>query len=59
MKNVIWKAYKLGDLFELTSSGTIALKNYTLFDDYNEKRVEVVTSSKDNNNQFLDLDDLP
>lgn len=26
MKNVIWKAYKLGDLFELTSSGTIALK---------------------------------
>ena len=59
MKNVIWKAYKLGNLFELTSSGTIALKNYTLFDDYNEKRVEVVTSSKDNNNQFLDLDDLP
>lgn len=29
MKNVIWKAYKLGDLFELTSSGTIALKNYS------------------------------
>ena len=59
MENIIWKAYKLGDLFELTSSVTIALKNYTLFDNYNENRVEVVTSSKDNNNQFLNIDDLP
>ena len=60
MGNVIWKAQKLGDLFEFSSGGTFALKNYKLFDEDGDGLVEIVTSSKDNSsNQFIAESDIP
>ena len=30
MNDIIWKAFKLSDLFEFSSGNTFALKNYNL-----------------------------
>ena len=59
MDNVIWKSFRLGDLFEFSSGSTFALKEYNLFSEYREGLVEVVTSSKDNTNQFIERKDIP
>ena len=60
MDNVIWKAFKLGDLFEFSSANTFALKNYNLYNETREGLIEVVTSSKDSEkNQFISASDIP
>ena len=60
MDDIIWKAFKLSDLFEFSSGNTFALKNYNLYDKPSEGLIEVVTSSKDSkNNQFISAKDIP
>ena len=60
MNDIIWKAFKLSDLFEFSSGNTFALKNYNLYDEPGESLIEVVTSSKDSeNNQFISAVDIP
>ena len=60
MNDIIWKAFQLSDLFEFSSGNTFALKNYKLYDEPGESLIEVVTSSKDSeNNQFISAVDIP
>ena len=60
MADIIWRKYKLGELFSFSAGSTFALKDYNLYDDFSEGMVEVVTSSKDNDsNQFILKADIP
>ena len=60
MNDIIWKAFKLSDLFEFSSGNTFALKNYNLYNEPGDSLIEVVTSSKDSEkNQFISAADIP
>ena len=60
MNDIIWKAFKLSDLFEFSSGNTFALKNYNLYNEPGDGLIEVVTSSKDSEkNQFISAGDIP
>ena len=59
MSEIIWKRFKLGNLFEFASCGTFALKDYALFSKYQNGLVKVVTSTKDNTCSYIKVENLP
>ena len=59
MEQILWKKFYLGDLFEFASGSTFALKEYNLISNYEDGYVEVVTSSKDNINNYILKEDIP
>ncbi|UVD81831.1 restriction endonuclease subunit S [Mycoplasma iguanae] len=59
MGEIIWKSFKLGDLFEfITVSRSLTLKNYNLLDQVQDNYIKVVTSSKNNSYKYINKDDL-
>ena len=56
---LVWKGFKLGDLFEWSSRKDLSLKNYNFTEKYEDGYVEVVTGSKTDNNEFIAMSDLP
>ena len=58
-QNVVWKGYELGSLFSWSSRKDLSLKDYNLFEEYNEGYVEVITGSKNDDNRYVDKNELP
>ncbi|UVD81554.1 restriction endonuclease subunit S [Mycoplasma iguanae] len=59
MGEVIWKSFKLDDLFEfITVPGSLTLKNYNLVDEAQDNYIKVVTSSKNTSYKYINKDDL-
>ena len=59
MAEVVWKRFRFDELFEFSAGNTFSLKDYNLTEEKNENSVEVVTSSKDNINNYIDRNDIP
>ena len=56
---LVWKGFKLGTLFEWSSRKDLSLKNYNLINYWQDGYVEVVTGSKNDENQFISFEELP
>ncbi|UVD81551.1 restriction endonuclease subunit S [Mycoplasma iguanae] len=57
--NIIWKSFKLGDLFEFTMvKKWFVLKNYNLLDQAQNNYLKVVTSSKNPSYKYINKDDI-
>lgn len=60
MSEIVWKAFRLGDLFVFSSGNTFALKDYNLIDNFEDGYVEVVTSSRESDaNKYILKSDIP
>lgn len=59
-KNIlVWKGFKLGDLFDWSSRKDLSIKNYNKTNVFQEGYVEIVTGSKNDANDFVPLFELP
>jgi hypothetical protein len=57
--SLVWKAFKLGDLFDWSSRKDLALKKYNKITNYMTEYVEVITGSKTTINDYIKISDLP
>jgi hypothetical protein len=58
-RTLIWKAYRLGELFDWSKRKDLSLKNYNSIEHYEVGYVEAVTGSKTNNNKYYSKSELP
>ena len=56
---LVWKGFKLGELFDWSSRKDLSLKNYNKINEYQDGYVEVVTGSMNDINDYIPVVELP